>query len=54
MHKKSFISSGLFAVVIFSTLPVALAQKGMDQINVNGQFVMAARAGRIERVAALL
>lgn len=30
------------------------AQKGMDQININGQFVMAARSGQIERVSALL
>ena len=32
----------------------ALAQKGADQINVNGEFVLAAKAGRTERVAALL
>lgn len=32
----------------------ALAQIGMDQININGQFVMAARAGRAERASALL
>ncbi len=33
---------------------VAYAQKGMDQININGQFVMAARVGKVERVQALL
>lgn len=32
----------------------ALAQRGADQINVNGEFVLAAKAGRTERVAALL
>ena len=32
----------------------AFAQRGADQININGEFVMAAKAGRIERVAALL
>lgn len=30
------------------------AQRGMDQINVNGQFVLAARAGQVARVASLL
>ena len=34
--------------------PSALAQKGMDQININGQFVLAARAGQVERVRDLL
>ncbi len=33
---------------------IANAQIGMDQININGQFVMAARAGQVARVAALL
>lgn len=37
-----------------STACCALAQIGMDQININGQFVMAARAGRAERAGALL
>ena len=32
----------------------AFAQKGADQVNVNGQFVLAARAGRADRVTALL
>ena len=45
---------GLVAALIGSTLPVAFAQKGMDQININGQFIIAARAGRVERVNALL
>lgn len=45
---------GLFALLLCSMLPPAFAQRGMDQININGQFVMAARAGRVERVSALL
>ena len=32
----------------------AVAQKGADQININGQMVLAAKAGRVERVTALL
>ena len=36
-----------------SAMP-ALAQKGADQINVNGQLVMAARTGLVPRVQALL
>jgi ankyrin repeat protein len=32
----------------------ALAQKGADQININGQLVMAARSGQVPRVRALL
>ena len=34
--------------------PSVLAQKGMDQININGQFVLAARGGNVERVRTLL
>ncbi|MEO6321618.1 MAG: ankyrin repeat domain-containing protein [Polaromonas sp.] len=37
-----------------AALMPALAQKGADQINVNGEFVLAAKAGRTERAAALL
>ena len=32
----------------------AFAQKGADRININGEFVLAAKAGRTERVTALL
>jgi ankyrin repeat protein len=32
----------------------AFAQKGMDKININGQFLMAARTGNVDRVVALL
>jgi ankyrin repeat protein len=46
-----------FALMCAGLLAVqtaAYAQKGMDQININGQFVMAARVGKVERVQALL
>ena len=32
----------------------AFAQRGADQININGEFVLSAKAGRTERVASLL
>ena len=35
-------------------MTAAQAQQGIDQINVSGQYVMAAKAGRVERVIALL
>lgn len=54
MHTVKVIRLGLFALLLCSNMPGALAQQGMDQINVNGQYVLAARAGRIERVVALL
>lgn len=43
-----------FTLLLCSIVSAAFAQKGMDQININGQFVMAARVGKVERVAALL
>ena len=45
---------GFGLLLLCTQLPEALAQRGMDEININGQFVLAARAGRVERVAALL
>lgn len=54
MRLKTFFGLGLLACVLSGHLTVALAQKGMDQININGQFVMAARVGQVERVNALL
>ncbi|MGI4847226.1 MAG: ankyrin repeat domain-containing protein, partial [Janthinobacterium lividum] len=42
------------AVLLAVAAAPALAQQGADQINVNGQFIMAARAGHTERAAALL
>ena len=54
MHKKRFVQLGIFAALLGSNMSPALAQRGMDQINVNGQYVLAARAGRVERVVALL
>jgi ankyrin repeat protein len=48
-------ASRWLAVLAFCTSAVpALAQRGMDQININGQFLMAARAGQLPRVQALL
>jgi hypothetical protein len=40
-----------FAVVASSAV---FAQKGVDQINTNGQLVMAARTGQVDRASALL
>lgn len=54
MHKRRFVQLGIFAALLGSNMSPALAQRGMDQINVNGQYVLAARAGRVERVVALL
>ncbi len=48
------IRLGLLAALMGGQVPVTFAQKGMDQININGQFVIAARAGRVERVNELL
>ena len=53
MNKKRHLSY-LLAVVLLLCSNVALAQRGMDQININGQFVLAARAGQVDRVTALL
>lgn len=47
----SKFSASLLACAL--ALP-ALAQKGADQININGQMVLAAKAGRVEQVKALL
>ena len=44
---------GFLALLLFGT-PLALAQKGMDQININGQFLIAARAGQVDRLVILL
>ena len=54
MLMKKFVRSSLIALLLASNMPLVFAQKGMDEININGQFVLAARAGRIERVSALL
>ena len=54
MHTEKIVRLALVSLLLCSSMPLALAQKGMDQINVNGQFVLAARSGRIERVSALL
>lgn len=49
-----FVRAGFLTLLLCSHMPEGFAQKGMDQININGQFLMAARADRIERVLALL
>jgi ankyrin repeat protein len=46
--------SSALALLLCSILFPAHAQRGMDQININGQFVLAARAGQVARVATLL
>jgi ankyrin repeat protein len=53
MNKKNYSCTCLVGVMLLCSNPV-LAQRGMDQININGQFVMAARGGQVARVAALL
>ncbi len=53
MSKKNFSRYCLAGLMLLCS-NVAFAQKGMDQINVNGQFVMAARVGQVGRVTALL
>ena len=54
MHTEKLVRFGLVSLLICNNIAPALAQKGMDQINVNGQFVMAARSGKIELVNTLL
>jgi uncharacterized protein len=51
--KKPACAVALILLLCSSPGP-AFAQKGMDQININGQFVIAARAGMLDRVTALL
>lgn len=52
MHAIQILPWLVAAMLLCSN--AAQAQRGADQINVNGQFVMAARAGQVGRVAALL
>ncbi|WP_310644997.1 ankyrin repeat domain-containing protein [Limnohabitans sp.] len=51
---KKLIHLVLIGSGLLGMQTAAYAQKGMDQININGQFVMAARVGKVERVQALL
>ncbi len=46
--------SACFFVLLGSNAAWVLAQQGMGEININGQFVMAARAGRVEQTSAFL
>ena len=50
----NFIQRTTTALLLCSTLAAAHAQQGIDQININGQLVLAARAGVVPRVAGLL
>ena len=54
MSTMKFIYSGFVAALLCCNLSTAHAQIGMDQININGQFVLAAKAGHVERASALL
>jgi uncharacterized protein len=54
MHFLKRFSLGLFAIFLCGFSQYALAQKGMGEININGQMVLAARAGLVDRVVALL
>ena len=45
---------GCFAFATFIFIGHAQAQMGADQINMNGQYVLAAKAGKVERVGQLL
>lgn len=54
MYRLRPFRLGLWLAVLWCSFFQAIAQQGMDQININGQFVLAAKAGRVARVAALL
>ena len=54
MRTQKFFRPALIALMLACTVPPVFAQRGMDEININGQFVIAARAGRVGRVEALL
>lgn len=53
MRVRAVAGFGFLAWMLWGT-PLAMAQKGMDQININGQFLMAARAGQVDRLNTLL
>jgi ankyrin repeat protein len=53
MNKK-FFSRCFIAGLMLLCSNMVFAQRGADQININGQFVMAARAGQVQRVTELL
>ena len=58
MNSNKYINKlfhiSFFYYLICCNFPLVLAQQGMDQININGQFVIAARAGRVDRASAFL
>ena len=47
MRMKKWPGAGFVALLLAAHGPAAIAQQGMDQININGQFVLAARGGRV-------
>ncbi|NMM05420.1 ankyrin repeat domain-containing protein [Polaromonas sp.] len=54
MTMMKALKCGFLLVPAGCAIAPAFAQKGADQINVNSQFVLAAKAGRADRVTALL
>ena len=54
MGTMKALKRGAGAALFCGALASAFAQQAADQFNINSQLVFAAKAGRIERVAALL
>lgn len=54
MLRPRIIFQALMLTISIGAGPMALAQLGADQININGQFVLAAKAGKVERTGQLL
>ena len=51
---QSWFIRFLIAILLLAAGPGAQAQRGADNININGQLVLAARAGLVQRVKQLL
>jgi len=47
-------AAALIGLATLGFISLAQAQMGADQINTNGQYVLAAKSGKVERVAQLL
>jgi ankyrin repeat protein len=54
MNKSGIARLAMVFMLLCSNFLTVRAQQGADPININGQFVIAARAGNIQRVQALL
>ena len=54
MNLLKRVAPGFFALLVCVFSPTAFSQKGAGEININGQIVLAARAGLVDRVVALL